>query len=170
MLLLSSGDWASWVEAAGVWAVGILAGAIAWMQYRNSVFRPEATAYIEQDKRRRILVRITNQSSAAGTVEDVDLVTSYHDDAPLVDYEWEGWTVDAPVPFVLPGKTSAILILGTKQKLAADVRVRILYGSNKSSGCINLRSVSGRLAENTVLPPGSLALRNPPPASPPPTP
>jgi hypothetical protein len=106
----------------------------------------------------------------AGTVEDVDLVTSYHDDAPLVDYEWEGWTVDAPVPFVLPGKTSAILILGTKQKLAADVRVRILYGSNESSGCINLRSVSGSLAENTVLPPGSLALRNPPPASPPPTP
>jgi hypothetical protein len=155
-------DWATWIGAGGTWAVGILAAVIAWMQYRNGVFRPKATTYVEAPTWRRIAVRITNRGGAAGMVERVELVTVDHEAAPLVDYEWEGWNPSEPVPFVLPGKASAILVLSLKKALAKDVRVRIRYGDGGSSGCLDLQTVPGTLKEKTTLPPDSLAIKKPP--------
>jgi hypothetical protein len=95
-------------------------------------------------------------------VERIELLTSRHEQAPLVDYDWEGWGSDAPLPFILPGKASAVIVLKPKEVLPKDARIRVWYGSGKSSGCLDPHLAMGTLAEKTVLPPESLALRRPP--------
>jgi hypothetical protein len=143
--------------------VGVLAGAIAWVQYRNAIFRPTATSFIEEPGRDRVAIRIINNGGAAGMVERIELVSSAHERKPLTKYHWtEPWEAYPPVPFVLPGKASAILVLHTDRAIAADVRTRIMYGNGRLSKCMGFRGVKGKFREATTLPPESLALRAPP--------
>lgn len=160
------GDAATWVGSIGTWAVGALAATIAWRQYRNSIFKPAVRAYAES-ARTRVAVRIVNLGGAPGMVERVQIRNDH--DGPLVPFSWDDdWQADPPVPFILPGKASAILVLRTVTKLRSQSRLEVVYGDASSSGCLRFAEVGGQLAERTVLPPGSLGLRRPPPQDPPP--
>lgn len=119
----------------------MLAGTIAWLQYRNGVFRPKAMTSIEEPTRGRVAVRITNHGGAAGMVERIELLTSRHEQAPLVDHDWEGWGSEAPLPFVLPGKASAVLVLKPKEVLPKDARIRVWSAMGNPPGASILTSL-----------------------------
>ncbi|WP_157557789.1 hypothetical protein [Intrasporangium oryzae] len=152
------------MAAVGTWAVGIMAFWIAYVQYRNAQFRPAVSAFREASG--RVMIRIVNQGSGAGIVQDVNLLTPRHlapaTNAELVYYDWE---IDKqksdvhPLPFPLEGGGSAdlFLIVNPGDKSLHDfpldaVRIRVDYGSGKDSGCIAMRTVRFRLYGTTRIP------------------
>ncbi len=161
----SLGDLATWVGGIGTWAVGVLAAFIAWSQYRNGIFKPSAKAYVDPD-RKTVAVRIVNLGGAAGMVDRVDIINHHND--PLMDLDWgDDWRAHPPVPFILPGKASAILVLKTATDVREKSRLEVVYGDGSSSGCLKLVKSDGTLAEQTILPSGGLGIRRPPPDTPP---
>jgi hypothetical protein len=136
------GDLATWLGTLGTWSVGVLAAIIAAIQYRNSIFRPRTVSYIQSDGL-RIALRVINMGGAAGMVERVELVTD-DDDAPLVDYGWDGWDGCDPVPFILPGKASAILLLALNRPAEAELRMIVSYGNGTGFRTDHLAAGKGR--------------------------
>jgi hypothetical protein len=154
------GDLATWVGSIGTWAVGVLAAFIAWSQYRNGIFKPDAKVYVAPDAR-TVAVRIVNLGGAAGMVDRVDIINDH--DGPLMDIDWgDDWRAHPPVPFILPGKASAILVLKTATDVRTQSRLEVVYGDASSSGCLELVETDGSLAEQTILPSGGLGIRRPP--------
>lgn len=128
------------------------------MQYLNSKFRPEVTAFREANGG-RLLVRISNRGNGAGVVQDINLLTPAHlmseTTQPVVHYRWEinGKVSELrPIPFGLDGGASAQLFLlvdpsdrslrnpcgrSADDRYPLDaVRIRVDYGAGKSSGCL----------------------------------
>ena len=146
------GDLATWVGGIGTWAVGIIAGVIAYQQYRRDQFRPAVAAFC--DSRSRVVVRIVNEGAGTGEVYDVNLLPPGHPREPVVEYLWE---IDGKqderilVPFTLPGRASAQLVLVPLRDLTG-ARVRVEYGHGRDSGCVRIRPVDWYLYGTTTLP------------------
>ena len=158
------GDVEQWVGALATLLVGALAGAIAWLQYRNSVFRPdvEVAAEAEPDTngRQNVAIRVVNRGGAPGSIERIQLLDGRHH---RVAVAWKSpWSdTNPPLPFLLPGKASAILVLQQPKMLGDDVKVKIIYGDRKDRGCTDIHRARGVLLEYTALPPGSLGITTP---------
>jgi hypothetical protein len=151
----TAGDIGTWVGAIGTWMVGIVAGIIAYQQYRRDKFRPTATAFRDQD--RRIVVQIVNEGAGIGIVSDVNLLPSAHPQQPVKFYNWEigGEKGGAQrlTPFTLPGRATAQLVLLPKPDMSfAGIRVRVDYGDGSDSGCLEIEQVDGHLYGTTYIP------------------
>ena len=160
---LDSATEAAWVGAVGTWAVGLVAGWIALMQYRKAKFRPAVWAF--RDSVGRIMVRVINEGAGAGFVSDVNLMTPKHlvrgSREGLVFYRWEleGAASDQrPLPFSLAGGASAQLFLLPREddKALAGVslnslRVRVDYGDGRDSGCRRMQQVAARIFGTTFI-------------------
>lgn len=113
-----------------------------------------------------VAVRIVNLGGAAGMVDRVEIINDH--DGPLMDLDWgDDWRAHPPVPFILPGKASAILVLKTATEVRKQSRLVVVYGDGTSSSCLELVESDGNLAEQTILPSGGLGIRHPPPETPP---
>jgi hypothetical protein len=150
-----AGDIATWVGAIGTWVVGVVAGIIAYQQYRRDKFRPTAKALRDQD--RRVIVQIVNEGAGVGVVADVNLFPPDHPRQPLKFYYWEvkGQKDENQrlTPFTLPGRATAQLVLLPKPEMSFDgVRVRVDYGDGSDSGCLEIESVRGHLYGTTYIP------------------
>jgi hypothetical protein len=137
------------------WAVGVVAAAIAWQQYRQSSFRPTVKAFRDAD--RRIVVQIINEASGSGLIQDVNLLPPDHPRQSAKFYWWEvDNQVDSEqrlVPFVLPGQASAQLVLIPLPEMKfGGIRVRVDYGNGTDSGCICITSTEGHLYGTTYIP------------------
>jgi hypothetical protein len=158
LLAITSADLAAWVDAIGTWVVGLAVAAITVLQYRHSRFRPKVRAY--RDLRHRIVVRVTNEGAGAGTVEDVDLVNDHDPGSHVVAYTWEfpGEQADeptrTPLPFALPGLSTAQLVLKPQQEddITEATRAQVFYGNDEDSGCVELQKVPGTVFGSTSIP------------------
>lgn len=150
-----SADLAAWVGATGTWVVGVVAGLIAYQQYRRDLFRPTVTAFRDEDE--RVVVRIINQGAGTGLVQEVNLLPPNHPRGRVRYYTWEVDGSPAPgqrlAPFVLPGRASAQLVLRPEEDTPFDgIRVRVDYGHGRDSGCIGIQPVRGHLSGTTHIP------------------
>lgn len=143
-----------WGDLA-TWAVGAVAAIIAWQQYRQGQFRPAAKAFRDD---RRVVIQIINEAGGSGLVQDVNLLPPDHSKQSAEFYWWE---VDGNenhelrlVPFVLPGRASAQLVLIPRSNINFDgIRVRVDYGDGRDSGCIDITPTNtGRLYGTTYIP------------------
>jgi hypothetical protein len=150
-----AGDAATWVGAAGTWVVGVVAGVIAYQQYRRDKFRPTVAAFRDQD--RRIVVQIINMGAGIGLISDVNLLPPDHPRRPAKFYQWE---IDGKkdetrrlTPFTLLGRATAQLVLLPKPDMAFEgIRVRVDYGDGSDSGCIEIRPSPGHIYGTTSIP------------------
>lgn len=148
-----------WGDVA-TWVVGAVGAAIAWQQYRQSQFRPVVMAF--RDKEPRIVVQIINKTNGAGVIQDVNLMPPDHPRKSVIPYWWE---IDNQldtgrrlVPFLLPGRASAQLVLRPGKDTNFDgIRIRVDYGDGKDSGCIDIRPTKGRFYGTTYIPKNSSA-------------
>lgn len=142
--------------ALGTWAVGGVAGYIARRQLLNTSFRPTATAYWETEwpaahkdrNRRLILVQINNLGGAPGTVEGCSVTTSPdHDTFDEVDYVGWGEEPESPLPFTLPGKSAATIVMKPKsgQQFSAGRTILLQFGGHKSDRCVRISPYPGSL-------------------------
>jgi hypothetical protein len=151
-----------WGDVA-TWVVGAVAAIIASQQYRQGQFRPAAKAFRDD---RRVVIQIINEAGGSGLVQDVNLFPPDHPRKPAEFYWWE---VDGNenhelrlVPFVLPGRASAQLVLIPRPDSLAPpdspfnfdgIRVRVDYGDGRDSGCIDIiPTKTGRLYGTTYIP------------------
>jgi hypothetical protein len=151
----SAGTAAEWTAAAGIWVIGALAVWIAVVQYRQVRFRPTVWAYRDNDG--RILVRIVNQGSGSGFVDQVSLLPQDHDRTGRAErYDWElagAASADRPVPFPLAGGASAqLFLLPSTTAHPRSLRVRVEFGAGADSGCRPINGVTSRLYGSTVIP------------------
>ena len=151
----SAGTAADWTAAAGIWVLGALAAWIAVAQYRHRQFRPSVWAYRDTDG--RILVRIVNQGSGSGFVDQVSLLPQDHERTGRAErYDWElagAASIDRPLPFALAGGASAqLFLLPVTTAHPRSLRVRVEFGAGTDSGCRPINGVTNRLYGSTVIP------------------
>lgn len=156
----SSSDVAAWLGAIGTWAVGLVAAFIAWIQYDHNRFKPQVAAY--RDLKRRVIVRIANRGAGSGTIGAVHLLPGGHDastPALLVDWEFGGSKVEGAVfiPFILPGLSTAQLVMLPIDAVTPSTRARVTYGNGRRSPCFTLVEVDGVVLGSTMIPGASSA-------------
>jgi hypothetical protein len=152
------GSAGTWIGSVGTWFVGLVAAFIAWRQFSHGRFKPTVRAF--RDTAGRIVVIVTNEGAGAGHVDDIDLLVARKQppNTPKVGYYWEIANERAanvrPVPFALPGMTTAraVLILDDPDDLTDDVHVRVTYGSGRRSDPEKLIRSRGRIYGSTSLP------------------
>jgi hypothetical protein len=155
-VLSALSDTATWVGSLGTWAVGVIAAVIAWIQYQHSRFRPRVLAYRDSDG--RVVVRITNDGAGSGGIEDIDLLNQHDSNVPVIpfDFELPGAIrqAETPVPFTLPGLSTAQLVFKPKQasSITAATRARVMYGNGHRSPCVKITQVNGRIFGSTSVP------------------
>ncbi|WP_371480694.1 hypothetical protein [Kitasatospora sp. NBC_00315] len=150
----------------GTWLVGVVAGIIAIQQLRNASFLPCATAgweigwqgEEEAKNRRMVVIHLTNHGGAAGMVERIVMTDPDHDviDATIC-VGWEE-APQQPLPFILPGKSSAVIVLKPSEspQFVGNRRALVIYGNGKKK-CLPMKKVELSLsAEKTTIPPGAL--------------
>ena len=157
-------------SALATWVLGLVAAVIAVQQLMNSMFRPQAQSICEasepEDPRRIIVVRITNRGGAAGMVESIDMVHSDHllkgrdRDVSVQEKYYPNWELDQPpLPFLLPEKSSAVIVLGPCDEKGFDKgrRAFVTYGNGKQV-CVRLEHKKRINLEpaRTAIPPGPL--------------
>lgn len=145
----------------GTWVLGGIAAFIAWIQYDRNKFKPLEAAYRDK-KGRRVVVRIANRGAGSGTVEAIHLLPGGHDastSALLVDWEFAGSKVEGAVfiPFMLPGLSTAQLVMLPIDPITPSVRARVTYGNGRRSPCIELVIKDGVILGSTMLPGASSA-------------
>jgi hypothetical protein len=150
--------------AVGTWVIGVLALAIAALQYAGAVFWPSYVATIGPTEMeggpRRIVVELRNRGGASGMVHDVSVVPTGHTMKIRVSYE--NWASRPPFPFVLPGRGTAVVVLDLEEPYRKQYRVLITDARGKT--CVKPRLTDMVLpGDQTALPPDSLAIRRPPP-------
>lgn len=164
---------ADWVGAIGTVVVGVMAAAIAFMQYRHGKFRPRSEAF--RDKDWRVKVQITNDGAGAGWVVDVHLTRpTYHTTGDVEFYVWEidgRISTERPIPFPLAGNAQAVLflipckygehgeLLTGEEHLGPDffrgLGVLVEYGAGGrrlDRPCDRISAVDHRLFGSTVIP------------------
>jgi hypothetical protein len=149
------GDVATWVGSAGTWVVGVVAGIIAYQQYRRDKFRPTEAAFRDQDQ--RVVVQIINMGAGIGLVSDVNLLAPGHPGRPVQFYHWE---IDGKkdetrrlTPFTLPGRSTAQLVLLPRPDMSFEgIHVRVDYGDGSDSGCVEIQSAPGHIYGTTSIP------------------
>jgi hypothetical protein len=151
----SSGDTAAWLGTIGTWLLGIIAAFIAWIQYDHNRFKPQVTAY--RDANRRVVVRIANRGAGSGTIEAVHLLTGGHaSSAPalLVNWEFAGAKVEDAVfvPFMLPGLSTAQLVMLPIDPITPSTCARVTYANNRKSPFVELVDVDGVVLGSTMIP------------------
>ena len=90
-------------------------------------------------------------------MQDVNLFPPNHPKQPAELYWWEVNEKEDRkqrlVPFVLPGRASAQLVLIPRSGIKFDgIRVRVDYGDGKDSGCLNITPTAGHLYGTTYIP------------------
>jgi hypothetical protein len=150
----------------GTWAVGILAAAIAILQYLNTRFTPRVLAVfgpVERNRdQSRFVVTVRNKGGATGMVARVAVV---HD--PDHRYEvkvtYPEWTAERPpFPFLLAGHAAAIVVIDLAEPLSPSARILVSYDGKRVSCTKFERTESVLLQNRTALPPDSLAMLKPP--------
>lgn len=152
--LSTSGDVAAWVGAGATVLLGVIAAAIAWMQFTHSKFNP--SEYAAFDKAGRILVRVVNEGSGSGTVENVRLLGTLNDGRVVaLAYRWEiegAKSMDRPLPFPLAGGGVAqLFLLPHPREDTSNAKVEVSYGDKSRSKPLVLRPVDGRLVGTTTI-------------------
>jgi hypothetical protein len=148
--------------AVGTWVVGVLALLIAILQYVGSIFRPSADARLGpvaiKHPATRIVVNLRNRGGSPGMVVRVWVVAD-PDHKIDVDVDFPGWSRDRPpYPFMLAGRSTAVIIMDLKEDIKASARVLIEYDRGRQH-CVAPHPVTSSLAPNrTQLPPDSLAI------------
>jgi hypothetical protein len=166
----ATGDTATWVGAVGTWFVGLVAGLIAWLQYRHNKFWPDVVAY--RDGAGRIAVRIINKGAGVGSVEDVNLLRTRRSPAeePVISYRWE---IDGQPaakvgssPFPVMGASTAQVVLlpleNQAHEVTDDAHVRVRYGTGRWSKPTKLTKMDGYLYGSTSIPAMPLPAAQPP--------
>jgi hypothetical protein len=156
-----SGDTATWVDAAGTWVVGVVAGFIAWRQYDHSRFKPDVVAYFDGDG--RIVVRITNKGAGAGSAEDIDLQPERDRESgqPVIPYHLEidgtpaGTVGTTPFPLAGLDTVQVVLLPIDTGDITAETHVLVRYGNGKTSDPKPLNKVFGRMFGSTTIRPVS---------------
>jgi hypothetical protein len=149
-------DWG----ALGTLVIGLLGLVIAGLQYVGSIFWLRAEARIGPDGRggppTRIVVSLRNRGGAAGMIEHVVVVIAQdHKDRARVLYP--GWPDRHPFPFMLPGRSSALLVIDLEEQYGESFRV--LIRGNGADTCVRMSPTHYSLSPNvTALPPDSLAI------------
>jgi hypothetical protein len=151
LLLTTSGDTAAWIGAAGTWAIGALAGVIAYLQLRHSKFRPKVRAFV--DAERRVLVRVDNEGTGAGSVQDVHLFYADHKEPQIYKWELDDAVTDQQlVPFHLGSGASAQLFLVPDDEVELiGLRVVVAFGNRKKPDCRELKQTAGHLFGTTYI-------------------
>ncbi len=153
-----TGDLATWLGTAGTWVIGIIAAFIAWIQYDHNKFKPLVSAYRDsKDPVERVVVRIANRGAGSGTIERVHLLRGGHDagtPALLFDWEFQGAKVEGAAffPFLLPGLSTAQLVMRPVDTIIPSVRARVTYGNSHRSPCVELTKVEGVILGSTMIP------------------
>jgi hypothetical protein len=150
----------------GTWVVGAFAFVIAVLQYLNSLFRPRVVATFGPvepgEEPSRFVVTIRNKGGAPGMVARV-MVIQDPDHRVIAKVKYPGWTEQRPpFPFLLAGHSAAIVVLDKAEHLRASARIVVAYDGQRET-CTKYDVTDFVLSRNrTTLPPGSLALLEPP--------
>ena len=143
------GDLATWVDAAGTWAVGFIAGVIAWQQLRAGGFRPDFDCYLSKKEPQWLVIVLTNMGNSPGEVEQINAVAKH---GHPIEENWRDWGLG--VPFTLAGRSSATVVVEGKHFTVEQSQVTIEC-AGKQLGPKSPRAVEHRIAATTVLPPGT---------------
>ncbi|MFM9698962.1 hypothetical protein [Streptomyces europaeiscabiei] len=148
--------------AIGTWVIGVIGGTIAYQQLLNNSFRPAAKSYREEGwddpekDRMVIVVRIHNRGGADGMIERIDVTGPGHEYIRKVNFrDWEGDR--PPVPFILPGHASAVLVLTPDDDMQFSTGERVLLTFNLGKPlCVNMQVKRQNFETvKNLLPPGS---------------
>jgi hypothetical protein len=156
-------DWG----ALGTWVIGLLGLFIAGLQYVGSIFWLHAEARIGPGSAdgppTRIVVSLRNRGGATGMIEHVVVVIAQdHKDRARVSYP--EWPDRHPFPFMLPGRSSALLVIDLDETCREAFRV--LIRANGADTCVRMFPTHYSLSRNyTALPPDSLAIVRQPDAA-----
>jgi hypothetical protein len=155
-------DW----TALGTWIIGFVGALIAALSYRNSIFIPYVVAVTakpteELPGRQLVVVRVINRGGADGMVEDLWCVDFEHSPIPGQKMEWIGWSERPPVPFILPGRAAAVLVICFADALPANAGIQVQFGDGRAR-CGGLTEVPMAFSSRTAIPPDSLAVIEPP--------
>lgn len=151
---MSNGDIAAWTGVGATVVLGVIAAAIAWMQYRHGRFDPHCYAY--WDSAGQILVRVVNIAAGSGTVENIGILRRRADGSTY--HLGLSWVIDGqltqarPFPFPLGGGGVAQLFLRVdpdETMEGAWVEVVFADGSRPTPA---LQHVPGRLAGRSTIP------------------
>ncbi|WP_406260516.1 hypothetical protein OIA45_19855 [Streptomyces chartreusis] len=141
--------------------IGIVASILAWVQSKNSRFRPRARAVVERDPAnpqnlKRIAIRVSNKGGAAGTIRFIDVKYGV-DFKNFRGANIVGWTPEFPIPFYLPGRAAAQVILEPGAGEYFSSADRIVYGYGlKTEKRVKIIEGPARITGKSILPPGSL--------------
>jgi hypothetical protein len=150
-------DWG----ALGTWVVGLLGLFIAGLQYVGSIFWLRAEARIgpvsaHGPLKKRIVVSLRNRGGATGMIEYVVVVIA-QDHKVRADVLYPEWRDRLPFPFMLPGRSSALLVIDLDCDFGEAFRV--LIRANGAEKCVTMFPTHYSLSHNyTALPPDSLAI------------
>lgn len=155
-------DWG----AFGTVLIGLAGVAIAWLQYRNSIFIPTAEAVTAKATeklpgRKKVLVRVTNRGGAPGMVDAIYAVDAAHEPLEQASFTWIGWNDRPPVPFTLPGKSVAVVAIEFSRSLPDHAGIKVQVEGHRSV-CGGLTEVDLAPTMRTALPPNSLGIIAPP--------
>lgn len=140
---------------------------LARIQAENSQFSPKAIAIAQRAEvghRRyvKIAVRVSNTGGAPGMIRRVD-IRHGADFRRRRSCKYVGWGTENPLPFYLPGRASAVIVLeaDVERELFRDTdRIVLEYGLDEEL-TVSIHNYS-HIGSITILPPGSVPVSAPP--------
>jgi hypothetical protein len=142
--------------------IGVVGIVLSLIQLQNSRFVPVAIAHVESDKgkdgRRQVSVQITNNGGAPGMIRVLAIEDQSNEQR---DTTFAGWTGAGPLPFYLPGRSTARLVFWAEPGEVIDDtdHIRIEYGAEKTK-TVGLKPVQLRITDETSLPPGAAPVKS----------